>query len=248
MGLIRRMVRSSIVSGLVVGAAQSPADEPVSSSAQSAPASQKVSVRPGINDAYRDADIDQWVERFETDNREVYRERTRIVADLGLKPGMAVADVGAGTGAFTELLAEGVGPAGLVYAVDITPEFVQHIETRMKQAGRGNVRALLCTADSTQLAPASVDLALLCDTYHHLEYPSDTLRSLFGALRAGGTLVVVDFERLEGVSSDWTLEHVRAGRDVVIAEIAKAGFELVERHPRSARLLDNYVLRFRKKP
>src|SRR5438445_2054730 len=93
------------------------------------------SVRPGINAEYRNPDVKQWVERFETESREIYRERERIADYVGLKPGSAVADIGAGTGLFTELFARRVGPSGRVFAVDIVPEFLEHIRARSKAAG-----------------------------------------------------------------------------------------------------------------
>ena len=81
-----------------------------------------------------------------------------------------------------------------------------------------------------------------CDTYHHFEYPQATLASIRRALRPGGTLVVVDFERIPGKTRPWLLDHVRCGKGQVIAEIAAAGFELVEEVPLG--LEENYFLRF----
>jgi ubiquinone/menaquinone biosynthesis C-methylase UbiE len=102
------------------------------------------SVRPGINDPYENANVNEWVERFEGESREIYRQRESIVAALGLKSGQAVADIGAGTGLFVPLLSEAVGPTGHVYAVDIVPEFVRHIEQRAKERGLTNVSSVLC--------------------------------------------------------------------------------------------------------
>lgn len=212
--------------------------------ATTAPASEP-SVRPGINAEYRNPDVDKWVERFETESREIYHERNAIVAALGLKPGTAVADIGAGTGLFTELFARQVGPRGRVFAVDIVPEFLEHIRSRCKQAGLVNVQTILCKEDSVELRPASVDLAFLCDTYHHFEYPRSTLRSIRSALRPSGELVVIDFERIEGASREWVLNHVRAGRQTVVSEIERAGFRLV-REAAPKMLKENYMVRFRR--
>jgi ubiquinone/menaquinone biosynthesis C-methylase UbiE len=203
--------------------------------------SQTPSVAPGINDPYRDADPAQWVERFEREGREIYDRRGEIVAAIGLGPGHDVADVGAGTGLFTPLLAEAVGPQGTVYAVDIVPEFVEHVRARAAALGLENVRPVLCSERSVELPPASLDRAFLCDTYHHLEYPAATMASLRRALRPGGEMLVVDFERNPGESSDWILEHVRAGREVVRGEIEAAGF----RHLETIDMLEeNWVMRF----
>ena len=94
-------------------------------------------------------------------------------------------------------------------------------------------------------AAASVDLAFVCDTYHHFEYPRSTLESLFTAIRPGGSLVILDFERIPGESDEWVLEHVRAGKEVFRREIESAGFQF-EREVTVEGLKENYVLRFRR--
>lgn len=207
----------------------------------------ETSVRPGINEAYQDADVGKWVERFETESREIYQQRHVITDMLGLAPGMAVADVGAGTGLFTLLFAERVGPSGTVYAVDLMPYFLEHIDGRARAGGLTNIRAVQCREDSVELPAQSIDLAFVCDTYHHFEFPKSTLQSIHRALRAGGQLVVVDFERIPGVSREWILDHVRAGKDVFVAEIRSAGFDWVDEPAAACGLKENYALRFRKR-
>jgi SAM-dependent methyltransferase len=113
---------------------------------------------------------------------------------------MAVADVGAGTGVFVDFFARDVGRDGRVFAVEIAPKFVDLLRERAAARGFTQVHAVLCTERDVALAPASVDVVFACDTYHHFEYPQATLASIHRALRAGGTLVLVDFERIPGVS------------------------------------------------
>jgi ubiquinone/menaquinone biosynthesis C-methylase UbiE len=186
---------------------------------------QEKSVKPGINDPFKDPDVKDFQGKFEVESREVYAKRDKIVEACKLKPGMVVADVGAGTGLFTRLLAKEVGPTGQVYAVDIAPKFLEHVQKTSRAAGLRNVTPVLCSPDSVDLPPGSVDVAFVCDTYHHFEFPQRTLESLRRAIRPGGRLVVVDFVRIPGKSSDWVLGHVRAGQEVVEKEIAAAGFE-----------------------
>lgn len=205
---------------------------------------QEQSVRPGINDDFMKADPASYVERFEKEGREVYDQRMVIVQASGVQPGMVVADVGAGTGLFTRLFARQVGPAGRVYAVDIAPNFVYQLVRDCRQTGFDNVIGVICDERSSTLPPASVDLVYICDTYHHFEYPYDTMKSIHAALKPGGRLMVLDFVREEGVSTEWILNHVRAGRGVFQAEIEAAGFELIEEVDF---LKDNYGLIFRKK-
>lgn len=104
---------------------------------------------------------------------------------------------------------------------------------------------ILCGQDDVRLPPASIDAAFICDTYHHFEFPATSLASIYRALKPGGQVVVVDFERVPGVSSDWTLDHVRAGKEVFRAEIEAAGFEFAEEVEVEG-LAENYFLRFRK--
>ena len=108
-----------------------------------------------------------------------------------------------------------------------------------------NVTGVLCPEDSISLPPESVDVVFVCDTYHHFEHPESTMKSIHAALRSGGRLIVVDFERIPGVSRDWILGHVRAGKEVFRAEIQDAGFTLVEERKIKG-LNENYLLVFRK--
>src|SRR5262249_47584715 len=151
-----------------------------------------------INAPFRSADVERWKKGFESDDREVYRNRREIVAAAAVKPGMAVADIGAGTGLFTMLFARAVQPGGRVYAVAISRAFVAYIRERAKAEGLDNVIAVLTQGTDTELAEGSVDLVYTCDTYHHFEQPAQTLQSIRRALRPGGRLVVVDFEKIPG--------------------------------------------------
>lgn len=207
-------------------------------------AAAETSVRPGINAKFlsEDLDVDRYVAIFEVESREVFALRAQLVERLELERGDAVADVGAGTGLFVSLFAERVGPGGRVYAVEIAPRFLDHLRERARSEGLASVTVVHAREDSVELPRASVDLAWLCDTYHHFEYPKSTLASLFRAVRPGGSLVLVDFRRVPGESEDWILEHVRAGQEVFAAEIEAAGFVLAEEI--DAGLEQNYMLRF----
>lgn len=207
---------------------------------------QDASVRPGINDPFRDPDVPGFQEAFETESREVFAQRDAIIKACELKPGATVADIGAGTGLFTRLIAQEVGPEGKVVAVEIAQKFLDHIESTSREAGLANVATVLCNDDSVALEPNSVDVAFICDTYHHFEFPQKTLASIHKALKPEGRLIVIDFRKVEGESTDWVMKHVRAGQDVVEKEIAEAGFE---KTGEAAELLkENYVAFFQKKP
>jgi ubiquinone/menaquinone biosynthesis C-methylase UbiE len=205
---------------------------------------QEASVKPGINQAYRGADYARWQASFETEGREVFEQRQRIIDALGIQSGMVVADVGAGTGAFSLPLARKVGAGGTVIAQDVAPEFIRGIELRARSEGLAQLRAVLGGERDARLPAGGVDLVFTSDTYHHFEYPQAMLASLHAALRPGGRLVVIDYERISGRSSPWILGHVRAGRETVIAEIEAAGFGLLRSHDF---LRENYFLEFRRR-
>jgi SAM-dependent methyltransferase len=212
-----------------------------------AAASGEQSVRPGANDTFlaEDLDVDRYVGIFQGESREVNVHRERIVAALEISPGMAVADIGAGTGLFVPDFNKAVGDEGRVYAVDISPRFLAHLKERVRDEKLDRVEVVTGLEDSVELAEASVDIAFVCDTYHHFEYPKSSLASLRKAIRPGGTLVVVDFERIPGETPKWLLEHVRAGKEVFRAEIEAAGFDQTEEVDVEG-IEENYVLRFRR--
>ena len=125
------------------------------------------SVRPGINKRFLDSNlmVDEWIGRFEIESREVYAARKSVVKTTNVKAGTVIADIGAGTGFFTLLFSAVVGDKGKVYAVDISPRFVEHIEKNAKRDGLTNIKTVQCEENSVALPPASIDVAFTCDTY-----------------------------------------------------------------------------------
>jgi ubiquinone/menaquinone biosynthesis C-methylase UbiE len=208
---------------------------------------QDASVKPGINEKFLDPklEVGEWTEKFETESREIFHLRKEIVAALDLKPGMSVADIGAGTGLFTLPFAAGVGEQGQVYAVEIAKNFLEHIRARANQANVPQVKTILGTEKSVELPEASIDLAFICDVYHHFEFPMASLASLHRAIKPGGQLVLIDFKRIPGESSDFILGHVRAGQEVFEAEVIAAGFEKIDEV--KDLLQENYFVKFRRK-
>ena len=205
---------------------------------------QEQSVKPGINKPFENPNVDFFIKTFEGEDRAIFAHRNEILAALNLEPGMDVADVGAGTGFFSRMFAKEVGPKGKVFAVDIAENFIEHIKNTAKEEGLKNLKPVLCDERSTKLKQASVDLVFICDTYHHFEYPFDTMASVHQALREGGEVVIVDFRRIKGVSNEWTLNHVRCGKGTVSDEIKDSGFDFVEEVPM---MEGQYVIRFRKR-
>lgn len=207
---------------------------------------QEKSVNPGINDAFENPDVEAFTQRFEVESREVFARRHAIVAACQIEPGQTIPDVGAGTGLFTRLFSDAVGKQGRVIAVDISQKFLDLIQANSRERSQSNVETVLAAADSVRLPADSIDLAFICDTYHHFEFPQKTMASLHRALKPGGRVVLIDFHRIPGTSSDWVLGHVRAGQEVFEAEIAQAGFRKVREE--TDLLRENYFVVFEKQP
>jgi ubiquinone/menaquinone biosynthesis C-methylase UbiE len=132
----------------------------------------------------------QWLERTERTEEE---RPDLMLAALELKPGMTVADIGAGTGYYSWRMAQIVGAGGMVYAVDVQPEMIKLLERQMARRAIANVKPLLGTATDPKLPPGSLDLALMVDVYHELEYPYEMLSAIMRALKPGGRLAFVEF-------------------------------------------------------
>lgn len=198
-------------------------------------------VNPEINRHYQAAEFEDWVGVFERPGREVYDKRHAVVQALNLKPGMDIADIGAGTGFYSLLFAEKVGAAGNIFAVDVAEDFVLNINLRAAEKKLKNIHGVLSKQKDTLLAPASIDMAFVCDTYHHFEYPKTMLSSIYRALRPGGQLIIIDYKKQSGISSSWVMSHVRTDRKAVIKEVEQAGFKF---DSEVDILMTNYFLRF----
>jgi precorrin-6B methylase 2 len=173
--------------------------------AASAPASERYQVlaparasNDGIGKTYMGREIAQvmgfqgasWLERAD---REQEERGDLLLAELAFKPGMNVADVGAGTGYYTRRIAPLVGPAGKVYAVDVQEPMVRLLEKTAKKPQFANVVPVLGADDDTKLQSASIDMAIMVDVYHELEFPHEVLASLVRAVRPGGRIVFVEY-------------------------------------------------------
>jgi predicted methyltransferase len=205
---------------------------------------QQESLTPGINRCYDTPNVERIVKQYERENRDVVQHSKEIVAACGLKPGVDVADIGAGTGLHTRPIARKVCPGGKVYAVEITQPFLEQIEKTCREEGIENVVCVHSQVGSTELDPGSIDVAFLCDTYHHFEYPYKMLDSIHAALRPGGRLIIVDYKKEKGVSPDWVFGHVRADKSTVIKECEKAGFAFLDEVPDAMKI--HYIIRLQK--
>ena len=133
-----------------------------------------------------------WLERPERENEEAPSKALDL---LELKPGMAVADIGAGSGYYSSRIARRVGPTGHVYATDIQQGMIDILERRIKSEGLANMTTILGGADDPKLPPNSIDLAIMVDVYHELQQPQIFLQRLKAAFKPNGRLVLLEFRK-----------------------------------------------------
>jgi len=131
-----------------------------------------------------------WLERPE---REAEEHTSQLLDELHVRPGMVVADIGAGTGYYSRRLAKLVGASGRVLAVDIQPEMLTLLTNQASKLGLTNITPVLGSITNPNLGSASIDLALLVDVYHEFDFPFEMMRSISSALKPGGQVVLVEF-------------------------------------------------------
>jgi ubiquinone/menaquinone biosynthesis C-methylase UbiE len=159
---------------------------------------------------------------FDSPGREDRLQINRVMDILGIAPGKAVADIGAGSGWFTVRAAKRVGGGGLIYAVDINPEAIRYVSERARKEQLQNVKTILGKADNPLLPTGSVDAVLLLKTYHEVAQPVALLQNLRASLRSGAKIGIID--------RNGNGENHGVGRDVVIREAKEAGYKLVEQY------------------
>lgn len=134
----------------------------------------------------------KWLERPE---REKEEQLSQLIKVLELKPGMVVADIGAGSGVISVLMADRIKPSGKVLAVDIQEEMLSLLRLKLKQLKVTNVETVLGTIKSPKLPDNSVDLAIFVDVYHELSYPFEMIQALSKSLKPGGRIVLVEYRK-----------------------------------------------------
>jgi predicted methyltransferase len=162
-------------------------------------------------------------------------EIPQLVDVLGLKPGMTVADVGAGFGAWTTRLSRWIGPAGRVYASDIGAPQLAQLRQSVEKEKLTNVTVIEGAVASTNLPAGCCDAILIRDAYHHLTDPDAIVRSFAAALKPGGRLAVVDFPPRPNSEVPAGVRANRAGHgvppEIVEKEVSAAGLTHVRTAP-----------------
>lgn len=185
---------------------------------------------------YADRSAEAMAAQFENPSRPVFRHRADIVALLDLRPGMAVAEIGAGSGFLSRMIAQKVGPSGRVVATELDDKMVSYMNRRAAKEALTNFTAVKGAPTATGLQPRSVDAVVIVNTYSFFDRPGEMLQSVARSLRPRGLLVIVDFPR-EGTGR--TATGVNATD--VIRTAAETGFSLLDE---SSAIPQHYALRF----
>lgn len=158
---------------------------------------------------------------YEGFGRDSWQQPAKVIEALDIEPGALVADLGAGSGYFTFLLAQAVGPGGRVYAVDVDPDMVALLRERVEEGGHTNIEVILAEPSDPHVPKGGLDLVFTCNVYHHLENRSAYFARLAGSLKPGGRVVVIDFSG-EGWFA-WLTGHATPA-DVIEREMKQAGY------------------------
>ena len=173
-------------------------------------------------------DLDGFIARQLDPGRDRWQQRRRVLKALGVRRGAVVADVGAGPGFFTLPIARAVGARGHVYAVDPDPQILDVLRERLARAGLRNVSPVLGRGDDPHVPARSCDVVLIVDTYHHVPDGPAFLRRAARALRPGGRLANVDFEKRDTPVGP-PVEH-RVAREEFLRDARRAGLAVVAEH------------------
>ena len=173
----------------------------------------------------------EYIERLDRSERDQDQKPAQVVDALALKPGMSVADLGAGSGYFTRRFVEAVTELGKVYVVDIEPEALKYVEDSLVHMHRSfEAEFILARPDSPKIPFESVDLIFVCNTYHHLENRSEYFRNVQSSLKPGGRIAIIDFYHDERSGELGFPKHHLVPRETVIEEMKGAGYHQAREH------------------
>jgi predicted methyltransferase len=168
-------------------------------------------------------DVEHWVAVFDDPARDAWQKPAQVAEALQIQPGSVVADVGAGTGYFNPYWSRAVGERGAVLAVDVEPGLVAHLRDRAEKEATANVVPILGSASNPRLPAGLVDVAILVDTYHHIDLRRDYFRRFRRFLAPGGRLVIIDWRAQGETPVGPPLDH-RVPAAQVVEELDAAGY------------------------
>jgi ubiquinone/menaquinone biosynthesis C-methylase UbiE len=151
-----------------------------------------------------------------------------LIREMGIEPGMTVADIGTGVGYMLPFLSRRVGASGRVIAEDIFDDFLNAAQQRVAEMTLTNVAFVKGTESDPNLPDGKVDVALVLDAYHHFNYPEKMLAAIHRALTPKGRLVIVEYYKRETSMGGRALTHIRLDMPDLIKEVETNHFHLLE--------------------
>ena len=179
-----------------------------------------------IHQLHRDSRA--YIGMLDDPKRDAYQKPHEVLTVLAIEPGEVIADIGAGSGYFTFRLAHHVGDKGKVYAVDISPDMIRHLNRRIRELKAMNVTAILADADDPLLADASIDRFFFSDSWHHIENQSKYLSLIKKMLKPGGEIIMIDFHKKELPVGPPM--QMKIAREDLIRQMGSNGFRHTKEH------------------
>jgi len=173
---------------------------------------------------------DEWVTTLEGPQRVATQKIDEVLSKLSLKPGMIVADIGAGSGLFSRPLAKAVGPTGKVYAVDIQQDLLDYINKRDKEENIRNIQTVLGEFNDPKLPARNVDLAFINDVLHHIQNRGAYLKALAKYINVSGRIAIIEMNKDDPNTPHKNQPELLVGRDQIEQWMSDAGFKLVQEH------------------
>ena len=173
---------------------------------------------------------DEWVTTLEAPQRVSGQKVDQVLANLSLKPGMVVADIGAGSGLFSRPLAKAVGPGGRVYAVDIQQDLLDYIARRDTEENIRNVQTVLGGFDDPKLPARNVDLAFINDVWHHMQHRAAYLKALGSYIKPNGRIAIIEMNKDDPNTPHKNQPELLVGRDEIVEWMSDVGFRLEQEH------------------
>ena len=174
---------------------------------------------------------DDWLKTLESPSRIADQKVDDVIARLQLKPGMVVADIGAGTGLFSRPLAKTVVPGGIVYAVDIQQDLLDYINQRDQQENIRNVRTVLGEVNDPRISEKNVDLAFINDVLHHIENRAGYLAALGTYMKPSGRIAIIEMNRDDPKTPHRNQPELLVSREQIGRWMSDAGFKQEQEYP-----------------
>ena len=173
-------------------------------------------------------DSKAYIASLEDPKRDSFQKPHEVIMALGVGEGEVIADIGAGSGYFTFRFSHHVGEKGRIYAVDISPDMILHMNRRIRDLQIKNVVTVLAAPDDPLLSDASIDRFFICDTWHHIANQTQYLGLMKRMLKPGGQVIMIDFQKRELPVGPPV--EMKIAREDLLRQMESNGFKLTGEH------------------